>query len=255
MLWQAIVDYLSDPSKFAEAASSHLARLNAEIAALTRGVGHIEKRIGDLERERDRWRESWVKFGGDPKPIEERIGGIGEELGRLRAQAEGRKAERDKLHSLRCNKDLIERALRHGLLDFHYIEDEGEHVRLGYYAGLIKDEDYQSWSRLEYDPERLAPEDWAWERLSLRITKKQLLDLLAIEIIAWPNRLEIPGVVSGRLLLKKNGEPLGNRSSKRQIPRKDNGLPGKTATKSGLPFRLRILYGRKIFFEPKEVAA
>jgi Resolvase, N terminal domain/Recombinase len=213
-LWQAIVSHLSDPKKLARAASAHLARLETEITALTRGVGHIEERIVELERERERWRESWVKFGGDPRQIEARIAGIDDDLEALRAQADGRKAEREKLHELQRRREVIESALRHGLLDLWAIEDDGDFLRLGYQAGRVDPEEYERWSRLEYDPDRLGPEDWAeWERTSVRVTKKQLLDLLAIEVIASPNQLEIRGVLSGVIPLDGNGLPDSSRIS------------------------------------------
>jgi Recombinase/Resolvase, N terminal domain len=211
-LWQAIADHLSDPAKLARAATTHLARLHSEIAALTRGVGYLEQRIGELEGERERWRESWVKFGGDPRLIEDRIAGIDEELERVRAQADERRAEREKLHQLQDRKELIESALRHGLLNLWAVEDEGDYVRLRYQAGRVDPQDYERWSRLEYDPDRLDPEDWAaWERTSVRMSKKQLLDLVAIEVIAWPTRLEIRGVLSGVLPLSNDGLPDSSR--------------------------------------------
>ncbi len=130
-------------------------------------------------------------------------------------------------------------ALRHGLLNLWAVEGEGDYVRLRYQAGRVDPQDYERWSRLEYDPDRLEPEDWAaWEQTSVRMTKKQLLDLLAIEVIAWPTRLEIRGVLSGVLPLSSDGFP-----------------ESKTATKSGLPFTLRIRRRRKIFFKQKEAAA
>jgi hypothetical protein len=211
-LWRVIVAHLTHPDKLASAAMAHLAGLDREITTLTRGVGHIEQRMVDLERERERWRESWVKFGGDPKSIEERIVEIDSELSRLRAQAEERQAQREKLDNLRANKALIVSALRYGTLDIWDIEDKGEDIRVNYQAGLVKDEDYERWSRLPYDPERLGPEDWAaWERASVRLSKRQVLDLLDIKVIAWPNRIEVRGLVNWQSPLKDIGLPDSSR--------------------------------------------
>jgi hypothetical protein len=159
--------------------------LDTEITALTRGVGHIEDNINKLEVERARWQEAWVKFGGDPRDIEARIAAIDEDLERLRTQAEGRRAEREKLHGLRA-EGFIEGALRAGLLDLWGIEDDGEGVRLRYQAGQVDSQEYADWRR-NHQPDDAAPEDWAeWRRTSVRMTKSQLLEVLAIEVHASP---------------------------------------------------------------------
>jgi len=65
LLWNRITALLTDGNGLKEAAEQHLARVEEQIAAIS--LGPTEERIQELQHERVRWMEAWVKFKGEPQ--------------------------------------------------------------------------------------------------------------------------------------------------------------------------------------------